>query len=68
MIQHLSTCCQTCVGSCGHMPSCQVAKATAPRGLRLPMLIRCGKPPSMFDRRPGPCPESRKEVGQADRW
>jgi hypothetical protein len=30
--QHLSTCCQARVGSCGHVPSCQALNVVASRG------------------------------------
>jgi hypothetical protein len=61
-IQHSSTCCPMRVSSCGYIPSCQTPKAAASRGPGLAMLIRCRKPPGVFDRRPGLCPESRREV------
>jgi hypothetical protein len=30
--QHLSTCCQVCIGSCDHIPSCQVPEVATSRG------------------------------------
>jgi hypothetical protein len=38
-----------------------------PEALGLTMLIHCGKPSGMFDRGPGSCPGSMREVGWADR-
>jgi hypothetical protein len=39
-----------------------------PEAPGLAMPIRCWKSLSVLDRRPGPCPALRREVGQADRW
>jgi hypothetical protein len=32
ILQYLSTCCQVCVGSCGHVLSCHALNVTASRG------------------------------------
>jgi hypothetical protein len=49
-ILHLSTYCQTRVGSYCYVPLCQAPKTIASRGLEQVMLIRCGEPSGTFDR------------------
>jgi hypothetical protein len=55
-----------CVGSYYYVPSCQVPKTTASRGLERAMFIRSGEPLGTFDRGPGSLPRviERSERGR----
>jgi hypothetical protein len=62
-IPHSTTYCHMRVGSYCYIPSCQVPKTTASRGLERAMFIRYGEPPDTFDRGPESLPRVIERSG-----